>query len=236
MFQEDLLNIVKPANKKIIEIGCGKGENAFSLSAMSKEYIGIDISKDVIDLANANIPVNLKDKLKFKIGDASCLDFDSNYFDTAVLIHSFHEMPLQIQYPVIQEVRRVLKNEGTIIVIDPVEPPVLFQECFNFINREFKFFNHSLSVIHSNWIIEECLRKNLLKLDRKATIKVDYSFNNFNELIQFLIDDYYGELTFTDEMINILKNGISEILNIKDINEDIKLCDENFVWILKNNK
>ncbi|MBI2011424.1 class I SAM-dependent methyltransferase [Candidatus Daviesbacteria bacterium] len=92
---------------KILEIGSGDGRDAKQLIKMGYQYIGTDISKELLKVAKMNNP-----KAKFYNQSVYELDFPDNYFDgfwaSAVLLHipkvRINEALKRIQY--------VTKNKG----------------------------------------------------------------------------------------------------------------------------
>jgi glycosyltransferase involved in cell wall biosynthesis len=102
----------KPARrKKIIDIGCGEGLNAYLLSK-SHDVVGIDMSGDNIALARKKYP-----GVEFRVMNGEHLEFSDNYFDRIcamdVIEHVDH------LDPVIGEAWRVLKPGGELIVNIP---------------------------------------------------------------------------------------------------------------------
>ena len=76
-------------NKKILEIGSGRGGGATYISKYYKplSYVGIDISQNAIDFSNR---INNNDILSFKQGDAENLSFEDQSFDLVINVESSH--------------------------------------------------------------------------------------------------------------------------------------------------
>ena len=93
-------------NKKILMIGCGTGEETVLLEEYNaKDLIGIDISKNSIEIANKTYP-----NYKFIVADMHNLPFKDNSFDFVYSSLSIHysDNPEKVY----MEVNRVLKKDG----------------------------------------------------------------------------------------------------------------------------
>lgn len=75
-----------PKNPKVIEIGCGDGRDAKTITQKTTDYVGFDISKELIKLAKSHVP-----KAKFVVGNAADFDYGHDVdiiFAFASLLHS----------------------------------------------------------------------------------------------------------------------------------------------------
>ncbi|OFX67887.1 MAG: hypothetical protein A2X12_07320 [Bacteroidetes bacterium GWE2_29_8] len=88
-------NIIKqycPSAKKLLELGCGTGNHAFHLNNMNYEVTGIDLSENMIQIANdANKNIALPHP-KFLVQDIRNFDLNME-FDS--IISLFHVMSYQ---------------------------------------------------------------------------------------------------------------------------------------------
>ena len=93
-------------DKKVLLLGCGTGEESIFIEENgAKEIIGIDVSKESINIANKTYS-----KHKFYTGDMHKTDFEDNEFDfiySSLAIH-YSENP----ETVIKEINRILKPNG----------------------------------------------------------------------------------------------------------------------------
>lgn len=102
---------------KILDLGCGTGRTTFPLDNLGyKDIIGIDLTPEMIELAN-ELNTHFNSQVKFKIGDATNLEFSDFTFD--VVIFSFNglmSIPNSLnRNKAIKEVHRVLKESGKFI-------------------------------------------------------------------------------------------------------------------------
>lgn len=97
---------------KVLDVGCGNGRFLELLKGKNIDYIGIDYSEKLIDIAKNRYP----DK-KFLVADALNIPFPSNYFDKVFLIAVLHNIPSEEhRLKILQEIKKVLKPKGTLIL------------------------------------------------------------------------------------------------------------------------
>jgi SAM-dependent methyltransferase len=77
---------VKPEKLKVVELGCANGRDAKEILKYTKNYLGIDASKKLIEIAKKDLP-----KASFEIADLETFDFPLHtniIFAFASLLHS----------------------------------------------------------------------------------------------------------------------------------------------------
>lgn len=77
---------IKKENPKVLEIGCGNGRDAKEILKFTSDYLGIDISSELIKIAKKNIPEG-----NFEIADVENFIFPKKIdiiFSFASLLHS----------------------------------------------------------------------------------------------------------------------------------------------------
>lgn len=101
------------SNKRIIEVGCGRGvfANYLALRYPTAEVVAVDFSSQAIQIAKVNYAN--QNNLQFHVGDAEALPFESSEFDFYIscetIEHVFHPDKM------IAEIHRVLKKGGKFI-------------------------------------------------------------------------------------------------------------------------
>lgn len=111
------------SGKTILEIGCGTGNYTRRLAKVAKKIEAIDPNKESVQQAAENTPANVK----FSVGDANSLDFESGNFDLVIFTLSFHHIPEEDMELAIKEASRVLKNDGHVIFLEPAEEGSFFE-------------------------------------------------------------------------------------------------------------
>ncbi len=108
-------------NEKILEIGFGTG---FCTAALAKsvggngKIYGLDISEGMLKQTSSRIKkAGLEGRVELKLGDATNLPYTDNFFD-AIFISFVLELFDTPDIPIVlQQFKRVLKNEGRICVV-----------------------------------------------------------------------------------------------------------------------
>jgi len=81
-------------HKKILDICCGTGINSLILAEQGANVIGIDLSKNQIELANKRKEEHQNLILKYQVMDAESLDFSDDSFDFFYLLLVFMKLGL----------------------------------------------------------------------------------------------------------------------------------------------
>ncbi|MBU3958080.1 MAG: class I SAM-dependent methyltransferase [Nanoarchaeota archaeon] len=98
-------------NKNVLDVGCGTGRCANIFVKKGAGIIGIDTSREMIEIAKRKIK-----NAKFKIMDARKLDFPDNCFD--FVFSSLMLSHLRDWKKSVKEIIRVAKKDGCIIISD----------------------------------------------------------------------------------------------------------------------
>jgi 2-polyprenyl-6-hydroxyphenyl methylase/3-demethylubiquinone-9 3-methyltransferase len=110
---EYLKENIKP-NSKILDIGCGFGRHIEIIADFSKEVVGIDDNKDMIQKAKDRLS-NFKNVNLF-IQNVQNLKFQDDYFDYVIcMTNTFGDFP-EIKLNALKEIKRVCKKNGKIII------------------------------------------------------------------------------------------------------------------------
>ena len=99
-------------NEKVLDLGCGNGRLYELFQDKTIDYCGVDFSEKLIDIAKKRYP-----QFKFQVADALNLPFPADYFDKVFSIAVLHHIPSkELRLKFLQEVRRVLKPEGILVL------------------------------------------------------------------------------------------------------------------------
>ena len=71
---------------RVLDAGCGTGQITFELARRGADVVGVDISKNLINVAKDRMPSNLSPKIQFEIGDM--LSGEYGNFDYVVAMDS----------------------------------------------------------------------------------------------------------------------------------------------------
>lgn len=160
-------------NDKILDVGCSYGEQAFMIARQGLNVTGIDLSAKLINKFNR---LAIKQNLSVKgiKGDIKKMPFKKNSFDGAVATEILEHVPNP--YQALQEIRRVLKNKGTLCV----SVPTIYSE------QIFK-------ALHPHWVknsghINIFSKDDLLNMLKEAGFKLkSIEYHNFEWSVFWLI-------------------------------------------------
>jgi SAM-dependent methyltransferase len=112
------------AGRRVVDFGCGSGANSVLLAGRGAYVWGIDISQDLLRLAQRRLTVSGRDRgATFIAGSAHDMPFPDHSIDVVFGIAILHHLDLDL---VSREVKRVLKPGGRAIFQEPVRnSPVL---------------------------------------------------------------------------------------------------------------
>lgn len=121
-FQVVYKAILRQLPRKILDVGCGNGVNLpFSKIFEQVEYHGLDYAEKAIASAREIYP-----NVKFHVGDAFDMDFESGAFDVVILssVLILYDNPVD-QKRLISECLRVLSKDGVLVLIVWNDAPML---------------------------------------------------------------------------------------------------------------
>ncbi|MDO4275391.1 MAG: class I SAM-dependent methyltransferase [Eubacteriales bacterium] len=128
MYREILDRADRIPAEKILDLGCGNGNVIALLKERKKaRYYGVDISEEMVKEAQKR----LGETAAVMVGDAENLPFDNDFFDLIICNASFHHYP--DHQKAVEEMKRVLRPGGTIILGDPTVPGKILVRILNFI-------------------------------------------------------------------------------------------------------
>lgn len=163
--------------ESVVDIGCGDG-GLFSLIKKNSKYTGVDISptqlkafKSSLSSTSNNIPVLIK-------ADVSSLPLKTNSFDVAIVCDVLEHVidPLMV----IQEIRRVVKKGGYIILGIPNENLL---ELVRLIALRFPL----RSPDHIYAIYSSDIKKHFPKILKRVGVPFNFMFSELNLLNIFLV-------------------------------------------------
>ena len=116
----DAMSVVEAAlapltGKHVLDIGCGNGVLARSLSERGARIVGVDPNGDALALARQAAPGET-----FYQAGAEAVPFADSSFDGAIFLNSLHHVPQRAMHQALREAARVTKPAGPIVVIEPL--------------------------------------------------------------------------------------------------------------------
>ena len=106
--------------ERVLDLCTGTATNALKI-AKSKplsEIIGIDLSKDMLKIAQGKVKKSKVQNIKLYHMDATNMRFQDKFFDKILLSLVLHEVEENLAEKILTEAKRVLKDDGEIIVTE----------------------------------------------------------------------------------------------------------------------
>lgn len=105
-------------SKKVLDFGCGYGDVCFKISPLVSEVVGLDIVPNMITKANKYKIDNNFINTNFKLIENRA-PYPDEYFDYILLPDVIEHFVPEDRDFYVNELKRILKNNGKIIVITP---------------------------------------------------------------------------------------------------------------------
>ena len=119
----------------ILDVGCGTGSHLELYQRYKCNLFGIDLSPSMLDIARER----LGDSAQLELGDATDMPYGDKQFDLVISMLSLHEMNPATRSTVMNEMKRVLKEDGGILLIDFHPGPYQFIQ--GWLSKIFIFFS-----------------------------------------------------------------------------------------------
>ncbi len=108
--------------RKILDVATGTADIAIALTKITNcEIIGMDLSSNMLDMGNKKIKeLNLHKSVKLEHGDVENLKYGDNVFDIVTVgygVRNFENLKKSLD-----EIYRVLKKNGTLIILETSVP------------------------------------------------------------------------------------------------------------------
>lgn len=197
-------------NKQVLEIGCGDGRITSLLVGKAESLIAIEPDAKKIREARKKVP-----GADFRIGSGVTLEFSNAYFDLVIFTLSLHH---QDSLAAIREATRVLKDEGQILIIEPVNEGEI-EHVFALVHDE------NQATIDA----QQSIKESGLNVERSEIFNAKWTFDNKEQLCQTIFDHYglpYN--THTADQIFSFLGATAE-------NQPLELLDIMLIQSLKKN-
>ena len=122
---------------KVLDLGCGTG--ALSLRAAKKgaNVKGIDVNSQMLEIAKKRgVETNLTQNLELcEMGVAEIAKEKSESYDVVMAVLCFSELTKDELIYALKEVKRILKPEGFLLVVDEVVPKTILKRALSYLIR-----------------------------------------------------------------------------------------------------
>ncbi len=126
------VEFAKPqAQELVLDVACGPGAFVLAIAPRVRFALGIDLTPEMLRQARQFQAEKQIANVAFARGDADSLPFPDASFDLVSCQHAFHHITKP--EPVLQEMIRVTKPEGRLLILDPLAPES---------DAKFELYNH----------------------------------------------------------------------------------------------
>ncbi|MDY0131348.1 MAG: class I SAM-dependent methyltransferase [Desulforegulaceae bacterium] len=193
--KKTILSQIKNKNCFALDIGCGNGEVTKFISKNTSLTIGIEPFFEKLK--------NLKtDNLYFAANSGSSLCFKDQSFDFVFFCQSLHHIEENSQALALKEAERVLKNKGTLLIIEPMYNKGIYGKITALINTEKRLKEKA------NKEIKKLKNLSFKKLFSK-NLKIEFLINGYNDFFNSKIKDKPG-INWNESIEAKIKNLISQ--------------------------
>jgi ubiquinone/menaquinone biosynthesis C-methylase UbiE len=167
---------------KVLDVCCGTGDQVFYYAEKGIIVSGVDSDPNMIKLAKKDKRRKRFIDVFFQIADAKNLPFENNCFDYASISFGLHEKGREDRDKIISEMKRVVKEDGSLVFIDfqvplPGNIYSYFVQAIEYLagKSHFKHFQDYIKqggldeILKNNQLVEE--KKVLFKSQNVAIIK-----------------------------------------------------------------
>jgi len=164
--------------KEVIDVGCGNGDIVRWLAARCAHVTGLD-SLEMLEKARSNPPAGAEE---YVAGEAQRLPFADKSADILLYLASFHHVPPAAMADAAGECRRVLRQGGRAVFVEPVYRPGAYCEITRLVEDESELIRKAHAAIVSLSILG-------LTVEREEHFYMERSFEDYVRLIGFFVAD-----------------------------------------------
>ncbi len=116
------------SEKIVLDIACGDGYGTALLADVAYKVEGVDLDSKTIEYASKKY---LRQNINFTIGDILNIPFEDNFFDLIICFETFEHLDEHDR--LLNEVKRVLKDDGILIMSTPEKS--VYSDARNYSNK-----------------------------------------------------------------------------------------------------
>jgi SAM-dependent methyltransferase len=106
------------AEARWVELACGPGLISRAMAPRVASVRGFDLTPAMIEKARTEAAAAAVENVTFEVGDATAVEMPDDSFDGAITRFSLHHIPAPVR--VLEEMRRVVRSGGLLVVADHV--------------------------------------------------------------------------------------------------------------------
>ncbi|MBE9581297.1 MAG: class I SAM-dependent methyltransferase [Proteobacteria bacterium] len=203
-----ILQFADLRDQEVLEIGCGDGRITTQLVGKVKRLVAIDPDPAIIAEAKENT-----EGVGLHIGSGESLEFPSESFDIILFTLSLHHQDSSLA---LREAKRVLRDHGRVVILEPENDGEIEQIC--------NFFHNEAQVLQDT---AHAIEASDFEVERSEVFYTYWEFENEHELYEWLFT--YYQKPFDNNLVVL----IGELLGDKVKSPPIILQDKIIIVSLK---
>lgn len=211
-------DIIKNTHTKILDLGCGLGNNSLYLKRLNKEVVAVDYSKVALDFVSKN--TSGIETLELDISKK--LPFNDNEFELIIADLSLHYFDSDTTIEIMKEIKRILKYDGILLARVNSTKDINFgsnkgvklEENFYFVNGYNKRFFDFCDIFYYFEIVGKLNYKET-EMNRYSKIKKVYELKVIKNSLNFKFRTFTTVRTLIEKN-NIEKGEIGIIIDVLD--------------------
>ena len=118
-------------DKVVLDAACGEGYGTSILATRAAKVSGLDVSAEAV--ARAREAYGDKENIEFVVGSVAQIPFPDHSVDVVVSFETIEHISEQLQYDFLDEIKRVLKQDGVLIMSTPNK--AIYSDRYNYHNE-----------------------------------------------------------------------------------------------------
>jgi ubiquinone/menaquinone biosynthesis C-methylase UbiE len=115
--REEIIQLLKLKPSYIVaDLGCGSGYFTIPLSAKVKKIYAIDVQNEMLEYLGQKIQNQKIDNIELLLSKENKIPLTDGSVDLIITVNTFHEF--RTKEKIIEEILRVLRDKGKVVVID----------------------------------------------------------------------------------------------------------------------
>lgn len=117
---QSIIPLLSP-DGRVLDAGCGDGSLAVALAPFARQVVGLDLSREMIDLARHNVAVTGATNVHLVIGNLEQLAINRRQFAVVVSSFALHHTPLRLTLP---QLAQMVQPGGWLVLLEPTCPVI----------------------------------------------------------------------------------------------------------------
>jgi cyclopropane fatty-acyl-phospholipid synthase-like methyltransferase len=151
----------------VLDFGCGTGRLAIPFAMRFEKVVGLDISKDILEIAKSNAAKYDLDNIKFYLSDDNLTEISDQTFDLINSFIVFQHINLKRGEKIIQNLLKRLNPDGVCALhITNFKERTLFDKIITFFRVRIPFIHNLINVYKRRPFKSPLIQMNFYNLNK----------------------------------------------------------------------